>query len=214
MKKQYPVITLCGSTRFKKEFEEVQKDLTLNGYIVISVGLFGHSGDDEVWEGMDERTKTQTKIMLDDMHKNKIDMADEIYVINPDRYIGESTWSEICYARMVGKQISFLEPTSLEVVDAMVEEHLSIAEEMAWKQYDFIVHCQPYYNEDDMVSFLQKKERIYDPWVTDDSTLINKEGFPWHGDRRLGHDPFCIYGKEKMAKFVETMVMKNKEYVR
>ena len=65
---KYKVITLCGSTRFKDEFIEAQKRLTLEGNIVISVGLFGHSGDDEVWaEG--------TKEMLDDMHKRKIDMA-------------------------------------------------------------------------------------------------------------------------------------------
>ena len=46
----YKVITLCGSTRFKNEFMEAQKRLTLQGCIVISVGLFGHSGDQEVWE--------------------------------------------------------------------------------------------------------------------------------------------------------------------
>ena len=68
VKAGYPVVTLCGSTRFKKEFMEVQKRLTLEGKIVISVGLFGHSGDEEVWEGMDEGTLTATKKMLDDMH--------------------------------------------------------------------------------------------------------------------------------------------------
>lgn len=53
---KYPIVTLCGSTRFKNEFMEVQKRLTLEGNIVISVGLFGHSGDSEVWENMDEGT--------------------------------------------------------------------------------------------------------------------------------------------------------------
>ena len=48
MIQNYKVITLCGSTRFKDQFQKVQKRLTLEGYIVISVGLFGHSGDDEV----------------------------------------------------------------------------------------------------------------------------------------------------------------------
>ena len=63
---KYKVITLCGSTKFKEQYLEAQKRLTLEGNIVISVGLFGHSGDDEVWtEG--------TKAMLDDMHKRKID---------------------------------------------------------------------------------------------------------------------------------------------
>ena len=46
---KYRVITLCGSTRFKDAFMEAQKRLTLEGNIVISVGLFGHSGDEEVW---------------------------------------------------------------------------------------------------------------------------------------------------------------------
>ena len=106
---KYRVVTLCGSTRFKDEFMEVQKRLTLEGNIVISVGLFGHSGDNEVWENMDEGTLTKTKEMLDDMHKRKIDMADEIYVINVGGYIGSSTRSEIEYARAHGKPVRYLE---------------------------------------------------------------------------------------------------------
>lgn len=106
----YKVITLCGSTRFKDAFMEAQKKLTLEGNIVISVGLFGHSGDFEVWEGVDEGTLTATKRMLDDMHKRKIDMADEIYVINVGGYIGDSTRSEIQYAKANGKPVGYLEP--------------------------------------------------------------------------------------------------------
>ena len=109
MVKNYKVITLCGSTKFKDEFLRVQKELTLKGNIVISVGLFGHSGDNEVWENMDDGTLTKTKEMLDDMHKRKIDMADEIFVINVGGYIGESTESEIEYAKETGKGISYLE---------------------------------------------------------------------------------------------------------
>ncbi len=100
--KEYNVITLCGSTKFKEEFLQMQKDLTLQGNIVISVGLFGHSGDEEVWE-------EGTKEMLDDMHKRKIDMANEIFVINKGGYIGSSTKSEIEYAKSVGKNIKYLE---------------------------------------------------------------------------------------------------------
>ena len=88
---------------------EAQKRLTLEGNIVISVGLFGHSGDDEVWDGMDEGTLSKTREMLDDMHKRKIDMADEIYVINVGGYIGESTRSEIEYAKATGKRVYYLE---------------------------------------------------------------------------------------------------------
>ena len=106
---KYKVVTLCGSTKFKDQFMKAQKDLTLKGYIVISVGLFGHSGDEEVWENMDEGTLTKTKEMLDDMHKRKIDMADEIFVINVNGYIGDSTKSEIKYAKEHGKVVNYLE---------------------------------------------------------------------------------------------------------
>lgn len=97
----YNVITLCGSTKFKDTFIEAQKKLTLEGNIVISVGLFDHSGDNEVFEN------ENTKIMLDDMHKRKIDMADSIMVINPGGYIWESTKSEIEYARINNKNIFY-----------------------------------------------------------------------------------------------------------
>lgn len=113
MQGKYKVITLCGSTRFKDAFMEAQKRLTLEGNIVISVGLFGHSGDSEVWENMDEGTLTETKKMLDDMHKRKIDMSDEIYVINVGGYIGESTRSEIAYAEKTGKTVRYLEETEI-----------------------------------------------------------------------------------------------------
>lgn len=100
MLSRYKVITLCGSTRFKEDFMRVQKELTLQGNIVISVGCFGHSGD----EFTDEQ-----KIMLDDMHKRKIDMADEIFVINKDGYIGSSTKSEIEYAEKLKKPVRYME---------------------------------------------------------------------------------------------------------
>ena len=67
------------------------------------------NGDSEVWEGMSEDTLTETKIMLDDMHKRKIDMADEIFVINVGGYIGSSTKSEIEYAHANGKLVRYLE---------------------------------------------------------------------------------------------------------
>ena len=102
MQGNYKVVTLCGSTKFKDEFLAVQKKLTLDGCIVISVGLFGHSGDNEVWiKG--------TKEMLDDMHKRKIDMADEIFVVNVGGYIGSSTRSEIEYAKSKGLPIRYYE---------------------------------------------------------------------------------------------------------
>ena len=104
MIKGYKIITLCGSTKFKDEFLKCQEELTLKGCIVLSVGLFGHA---------DEKFKTvitdEVKEMLDDMHKRKIDLSDEIFVINKDGYIGSSTKGEIEYAVSNGKTVKYLE---------------------------------------------------------------------------------------------------------
>lgn len=102
---KYKIVTLCGSTKFRDEFIAEQKRLTLEGHIVISVGLFGHSGDNEVWS-------ENTKEMLDDMHLRKIDLADEIFVINKGGYIGKSTANEIEYAGRTGKVVRYLEITA------------------------------------------------------------------------------------------------------
>ena len=94
------VITLCGSSRFKDAFMDAQKRLTLQGHIVLSLGLFGHSGDNEA---------EYAKDMLDALHKRKIMMSDEIFVINPGGYIGESTANEIAFAERMGKIVRYLE---------------------------------------------------------------------------------------------------------
>ena len=91
---KYKVVTLCGSTRFKDEFYKVQKELTLKGYIVISVGLYGHSGDTEVWENMDEGTLTKTKEMLDDMHKRKM-IGAVVYLIAQCMYFGVDAYKAL-----------------------------------------------------------------------------------------------------------------------
>ena len=109
----YPIVTLCGSTRFKDDFIHAQKILTLNGYIVISVGMFGHSGDQEVWH-------PGVKEMLDEIHKQKIDMADSIVVIDTDNYIGNSTKSEIKYAQLHNKPILYWSEIKEEMMNAVI----------------------------------------------------------------------------------------------
>lgn len=100
---RFPVITLCGSTKFKDVFELVNKRFTMKGFVVISVGVFGHS-DQSIQDELE-----QIKPQLDAIHKQKIDMADAIFVINVDGYIGESTKSEIEYAKRQGKKVFYLE---------------------------------------------------------------------------------------------------------
>lgn len=72
------VVTLCGSTRFKSDFEAAARDETLAGKVVLSVGLFGHQ------DGID--MTGQVKKDLDTLHLDKIDMSDEILVLNTPCY--------------------------------------------------------------------------------------------------------------------------------
>lgn len=97
---RFKVVTLCGSTRFKSEFERINAELTLAGNVVISVGVFVHAAGSEVDEAQ--------KQLLDLVHLQKIDMADEIFVVNPGGYIGESTRSEIEYATRTGVPVRYL----------------------------------------------------------------------------------------------------------
>ena len=94
------IITICGSTRFKTEIEAVAHDLTLQGHIVLAPCVFHHQEDEEM--------PMELKIQLDNLHKEKINMSDAIFVVNVDGYIGESTYGEIDWANRMKKQIFFL----------------------------------------------------------------------------------------------------------
>lgn len=97
---KYNIITLCGSTKFKSEFLRIQEKLTLDGNIVFTPNFFNNTNNEMI---------KKNKPMLDAMHKQKIDMSDEIYVINLGGYIGESTKAEIEYAKTNSKKISYIE---------------------------------------------------------------------------------------------------------
>lgn len=96
------IVCLCGSTRFREAFEAANRSETIAGRIVLSVGMYGHQ------EAMD--MGGPVKAMLDQLHLRKIDVADEILVLNVGGYIGESTRRELAHARRTGKAIRFLEP--------------------------------------------------------------------------------------------------------
>lgn len=95
-------VCLCGSTRFKDLFIKANKEETLKGKIVLSVGMFGH---EEL--SAEEMAGGEIKKRLDELHLHKIDLADEILVLDQDRYIGSSTRNEIEYAKAKGKRIRY-----------------------------------------------------------------------------------------------------------
>lgn len=103
------VVTLCGSTRFKDQYTSETRRLTLQGIIVVSVGLFGWD------EGRPEDVLGEdVKAGLDELHKRKIDLADRIHVINVDGYVGSSTRSEIEYATAKGKAVTYYAPALID----------------------------------------------------------------------------------------------------
>lgn len=93
-------ITLCGSTKFKKEFEAVNRQLSLEGHVVYSVAFFGHADNIPL--------TPEQKATLDEVHKRKIDNSDAILVLDVDAYIGDSTAAEIRYAEATGKDVFYL----------------------------------------------------------------------------------------------------------
>jgi len=101
------VVCLCGSTRFKDAFDEANYRETMMGRIVLSVGFFMHASGNK--HGEDIGATPEQKIALDELHKRKIDLADEVLVLNINGYIGESTRSEIEYAEAHKKPLRYLE---------------------------------------------------------------------------------------------------------
>jgi hypothetical protein len=97
------IVCLCGSTKFKQDFIQTNFDLTMKGIIVLTVGWFSHT------DGQIYTPTPEVKIFLDELHKRKIDLADEVFIINKGGYIGESTRSEIEYAEKHNKPITYME---------------------------------------------------------------------------------------------------------
>lgn len=107
-----PQITcLCGSTRFREAFQRAEYDLERAGVIVLSVGF---DPDSTVHGGTVGITPAE-KLVIDELHLRKIDLADEVLVLNVGGYIGESTAREIAYAERHGKPVRYLEPTASTV---------------------------------------------------------------------------------------------------
>ena len=100
------IVCLCGSTRFMEAFHEAGWAETLKGNIVLSVGVSKHLPPSHGGESLGPEVVE----MLDELHWRKIDMADEVLVLNVDGYIGHSTRREIEYAEIIGKPIRYLEP--------------------------------------------------------------------------------------------------------
>ena len=94
------IVTLCGSTRFKCAFNELAKELTLRGNIVLYPCIYEHSGD--------IITPEQKEILVT-LHRRMIDISEEVIIVNVMGYVGDTTLREIEYAKLNNKVINYLE---------------------------------------------------------------------------------------------------------
>lgn len=110
------IVCLCGSTRFYEYFQRANYEETMAGNIILSVGFYRDYAESiekhrHIFHGENIGCTPAQKIALDELHKRKIDIADEVFVLNVGGYVGESTRGEIDYALAHGKPIRYLEPT-------------------------------------------------------------------------------------------------------
>jgi len=101
------IVCLCGSTRFYGAFQRANYEETMAGKIVLSVGFYPHSAMQAHGEAVG--CTPGQKEALDELHMRKVEMADEVLILNCGQYIGPSTARELAYARSLGKVVRFLE---------------------------------------------------------------------------------------------------------
>lgn len=103
------VVCFCGSTRFAEHFMVERWKLEKQGIITLGINILpdGYFGEQNHHGAEQEGVKH----ILDELHKRKIDLSDEVFILNVGGYIGESTRGEIEYAELVGKPIKYLEPS-------------------------------------------------------------------------------------------------------
>ena len=111
IKRKPTIVCLCGSTRFWREFQRASLRETLAGKIVLSIGA-ATGTDDEHFGNLPQEEYDHIKKQLDELHLRKIDLSDEVLILNVDGYIGESTRNELNYAITNGKKIRYLEKPS------------------------------------------------------------------------------------------------------
>lgn len=103
------IVCLCGSTRFREQFEAANEAETIAGKIVLSVGCFRRVAPDGQRPDLEEAVKQS----LDVLHLEKINLADEVLILNVGGYVGESTRREVLHAKRTHKVIRWLEPDSI-----------------------------------------------------------------------------------------------------
>ncbi len=153
------VVCLCGSTRFYDEFQKANYLETINGHIVLSVGFYPHSQTKA--HGEEIGILPEQKEDLDELHLRKIDLADEVLILNVGGYIGESTNKEMLYAFEQGKEIRFLEPHIFFIDNCICYVAYSKAEATRQYEEDFQDVALEYNQSYPMTSIQMKNSKYY-----------------------------------------------------
>jgi hypothetical protein len=125
IKNRPTIVCLCGSTRFGAAFQEANLQETLAGNIVLTIGCSMRS-DAELFKDMTLTEVANIKADLDELHKRKIYLADEVLILNVGGYVGMSTLGEPLYALQTKKVIRWLEPDrslSFKTINTMMKTY-------------------------------------------------------------------------------------------
>lgn len=106
--KRPKIVCLCDSTRFMDIWREAGFLEEMKGNIVLTINISLKDAD-KMLAGLPDKEKLHIKARADELHLRKIELADEILVLNVGGYVGNSTQQEIDYARMLGKKIRWWE---------------------------------------------------------------------------------------------------------
>ena len=101
------IVTICGSVRFKEDMMKIRDSLMPDVWVMLPENM-----------EMDiQKIDMDVKSKMDDLHLKKIELADEVIIINIDGYIGQSTALEMHYAKSLGKPMKFLQglPENMKV---------------------------------------------------------------------------------------------------
>lgn len=145
-----------------------------------------------------QEDECQLRKMLD-----LIDASKTILIANFSSSLDDNLYSAICYARMIGKELNFIKEMYPSEIEELKTEHIKVAEQLSWANLDYIRHTVPYINLEDYIYFNHRKAKIFDAWISSEETY---NGSSWAVHDLKEFDPFSVYGKVKMARFIECII--------
>lgn len=192
------IVCLCGSTRFWRQFQVSSLEETMAGKIVLSIGAASGT-DDEHFGHLPEEEQNRIKARLDELHLRKIDLADEVLILNVGGYIGVSTSCELRYAQKHGKPVRFLEEPLGEARSLLGEERTEETIEKGLLTLEEAIEHAARYLPEDYELRLEVEQGDASVFLYRAATSANG----WKGRRRTDLDTTDMSLPEQVIKAVE-----------